>query len=77
MIKTQHSWTQGPHHVLHQLRYVRKMSPSVQALIGKYVKSSAWNVHSEAILQSLLVGSKEDGGFAVDKILQIRKDSPD
>ena len=53
------------------------MSPSIQALIGKYIKSSAWNAHSEAILLSLLVGSKEDRAFAVDKILQIRKDSPD
>ena len=52
MIKTQHSWTQGPHHVLLQLRYVREMSPSVQALIGKYLKSSAWNAHLEAILLS-------------------------
>ena len=52
MIKTQHSWTQGPHHVLLQLRYVREMSPSVQALIGKYLKSSACNAHSEAILLS-------------------------
>ena len=77
MIKTRRSRTQGPHHVLQQLRYVRKMSPSIQALIGKYIKSSAWNAHSEAILLSLLVGSKEDRAFAVDKILQIRKDSPD
>ena len=53
------------------------MSPSVQALIGKYIKSTAWNAHSEAILLSLLVGSKEDRGFDVDRILQIRKDSPD
>ena len=59
MINTRYSQTQGPHHVLQQLRYVRKMSPSVQALIGKYIKSSAWNAHSEAILLSLLVGSKE------------------
>jgi len=69
MIKTQHSWTQGPHHVLLQLRYVRKMSPSVKALIGKYIKSSAWNANSEAILLSLVVGSKEDRGYALDKIL--------
>ena len=53
------------------------MSPSVQALIGKYIMSSAWNVHSERIMLSLLVGSKEARVFAVDKILQIRKDSPD
>ena len=56
---------------------MRKMSPSVQALIGKYIKSSAWNGHSEAILLSLLVSSKEDRVFDVDKILQIRKDTPD
>ena len=31
--KTQHRCTQGPHHVLLQLRYVRKIGPSVQALI--------------------------------------------
>ena len=36
-------------------------------------KSSAWNAHSEAILLSLLVGSKEDRGFAVDKILKNQK----
>ena len=53
------------------------MSPSVQALIGKYIMSSAWNAHSERIMLSLLVGSMEDRVFAVDKILQTRKDSPE
>ena len=77
MIKTRRSRTQGPHHVLQQLRYVRKMSPSGQALIGKYIMSSAWNSHSERIMLSLLVGSMEARVFAVDKILHIRKDSPD
>ena len=46
------------------------------ALIEKYIKSSAWNAHSEAILLSLLVASEEDRRFAIDKIMLIRKDSP-
>ena len=77
LIKLNTSWINGPMLVLKQLEFLRLQDKRVREITWKYVKSSAWNAHSEAVLQVLLLGPKEGREFAVKKILEIRRDSPD
>ena len=61
--------------VLKQLEFLRLQDKRVREITWKYVKSSAWNAHSEAVLQVLLLGSKDE--FAVKIFFEIRRDSSD
>lgn len=75
-IKVKNSWIEGPYHILRQLQLVRKQTQKVQNIVMPYVKSSAWNAHSENVLQTLLCSSDTgDREFAVDTILNLRGDS--
>ncbi|XP_047127448.1 uncharacterized protein LOC124808427 [Hydra vulgaris] len=73
-IKVKHSWIEGPRHILNQLNLIKLQDKNVQKVIEKYVRSSAWNSHSEILLQTLLCSqNKIEREFAVNKILEIRK----
>ena len=72
-IKVNHSWTEGPRHVLHQLELLRSQSKAVVEIVKDTVNRGAWYAHSETILQTLLCSDdEEERRFAVKKILEIR-----
>ena len=73
-IKVKHSWIEGPRHILNQISLTKLQDQYVQNIIEKYVRSSAWNSHSEIVLQTLLCSqNKIEREFSVNKILEIRK----
>ena len=72
-IKVQHSWLEGPRHVLTHLELLRLQSAEVQMILLPYLKTSSWYAHSESILQTMLCSSDaEERRFAVEKIIKIR-----
>ena len=72
-IKVKHSWIEGPYHILKQLQLVRLQTQKVQDIVMPYVHSSAWNAHSESILQTFLCSSNnEDRKCAVETICKLR-----
>ena len=72
-IKMKHSWLQGPRHVLKELSLFRLQSTEVQEILLPTLKRSAWNSHSESILQTMLCSEdREERIFAVSMILKIR-----
>ena len=76
-IKVQHSWLEGPRHILTQLSLIQLQSNKVQRIVDPYARSTAWFSHSEAVLQTMLCSSQqEERVWAVEKILQIRGKNP-
>lgn len=72
-IKVKHSWLEGPRHILTELSLLRLQSPEVQEIVRPTVKRSAWNSHSESVLQTMLCSEdKEERVFAVSMVLKIR-----
>ena len=72
-IKMKNKWTEGPNHVLKQIKLVRSQDEKVKTYVEPFIQSTAWNGHSEAVLQCMLVSDKSDlRKFAVDKITQLR-----
>ena len=75
-IKVKHSWIEGPYHILKQLQLVRLQPKKVQDIVLPYLNSSAWNAHSENLLQTLLCSSDSgDRRFAVDTICKLHGSS--
>ena len=75
-IKVKHSWIDGPYHILKQLQLVKLQPKKVQDIVLPYLDSSAWNAHSENLLQTLLCSSDSgDRRFAVDTICKLRGSS--
>ena len=75
-IKVNKHWIEGPNHILKQLSLVRDLDQNIQNLVMPHVKSTAWNAHSEHVLQTMLASAdREDRKFAVGQILKIRGDS--
>ena len=71
-IKVKHNWTNGPHHILKQLQLVRLQEKKVQNIVMPHLQSSAWNAHSENLLQTLLCSSNSDyRKFAIETICKI------
>jgi hypothetical protein len=72
-IKVKHSWLEGPQHILTELRLFQLQSAEVQEILLPTLRRSAWNSHSESVLQTMLCsGSREEREFAVATILKIR-----
>ena len=72
-IKVKHSWLEGPRHVLFELSLYRLQSHQVQEIILPTLLRSAWNSHSESILQTMICSpDREEREFAVKQILKIR-----
>ena len=72
-IKVKHSWLEGPRHVLKELSLFRLQSKKVQDIVLPTLQRSAWNSHSESVLQTMLCSSdKDEREFAVQQILKIR-----
>ncbi|XP_065663964.1 uncharacterized protein LOC136085927 [Hydra vulgaris] len=72
-IKVKHSWTEGPKHVLYQLKLLQHQSLDIQNTVIPTIKRSAWYAFSESILQTMLCSeNKEERSFSVLKILEIR-----
>ena len=72
-IKVKHSWVEGPHHILFQLRMLRSQNKIVTEAVMKTVKRSAWYAHSECILQTLLSSeNEEERRDAIKKIVEVR-----
>ena len=73
LIKVKHSWLEGPRHVLHELSLFRLQSPTVQDILHKTLHRSAWNSHSESILQTMVCSEEQlEREFAVKMILKLR-----
>ena len=72
-IKVKNSWIEGPRHVLYQIQLGNMQRKAVQEIVWPYVMSSAWNSHSESILQTLVCSNvEEERRFGVLKILEVR-----
>ena len=72
-IKVKHNWLEGPRHILTELSLFRLQSSEVQNIVLPTLKRSAWNSHSESVLQTMLCSEdKEERVFAVSMILKIR-----
>lgn len=72
-IKRKHSWLEGPRHILKEVSLFRRLSPEVQKILEETLRRSAWNSHSEAVLQTMVCSDdKEEREFAVATILKIR-----
>ena len=72
-IKVKHSWLEGPRHILTELSLFRLQSDQVQQIVLPTLRRSAWNSHSESVLQTMISSeSKEEREFAVSTILKIR-----
>ena len=72
-IKANHSWVEGPRHILRELGLFRLQSPAVQKILQPTLERSAWNSHSEPILSTMVCSNdKEERVFASDMILKIR-----
>ena len=74
-IKVNKNWLEGPRHIVKQLSLVNALDENIKKIVMKYVKSTAWNAHSEHILQTMLASDDEaDREFAVQQMLVIRGD---
>ena len=63
----------GPRHILTELSLVKLQSQEVQDIVESTLRRSAWNSHSESVLQTMVCSDKEDEReFAVATILKIR-----
>ena len=72
-IKVKHSWLEGPRHVLRELGLFRLQSQSVQDLLLETLGRSAWNSHSESVLQTMICSEdREERVFAVNMILKLQ-----
>ena len=72
-IKVRHSWLEGPRHVLTELGLFSLQSSEVQQIILPTLQRSAWNFHSESVLQTMLCSKdKSERDFAVSTIMKIR-----
>ena len=72
-IKVKYSWTEGPKHVLYQLKLLQHQSLDIQNMVITTIKRSAWYAFSESILQTMLCSeNKEERDFSVNTILEIR-----
>ena len=72
-IKVKKNWFEGPRHILKQLSLVRALDQEIQLIVMPHVMSTAWNAHSEHILQTMLASTdRSEREFAIHKILAIR-----
>ena len=72
-IKVKKNWVEGPKHILKQLSQVRALDEEVLKIVMPQVKSTAWNAHSEQILQTMLASEdREKREFIVKQISTIR-----
>jgi hypothetical protein len=72
-IKSKHSWLQGPRHILRELSLFRLQSQKVQEILLDTLKRSAWNSHSEAVLQTMICSQdREERDLAINMIIMIR-----
>ena len=73
LIKTRHSWLEGPRHILTELNLLHLQSTDIQEILLPTLRRSAWNSHSESVLQTMVCSEdKKEQDFAVDIILKIR-----
>ena len=64
---------EGPRHVLTELGLFSLQSSEVQQIILPTLQRSAWNFHSESVLQTMLCSKdKSERDFAVSTIMKIR-----
>ena len=72
-IKVKSKWIYGLHDILKQLQLTRKQTQEVQRVVFPYIKSTAWNAHSEHVLQTMLCSTNyENRKFAINEILKTR-----
>ena len=72
-IKVKHNWTNGPHHILKQLQLVSLHTDKIKDIVMPYIQLSAWNAHSENLLQAMLCSSNSEyRKFAIETICKIR-----
>ena len=63
----------APYHVLTSLRILRTMPKKAKDIITFYVKTGAWDAHSECLLLSLLSSpTLADWQFAISQIMKLR-----
>ena len=75
-IKVKHLIVDAPRHILTSLRLLRSEPKVVTEIISPYIQSGAWYAHPQNLLLSLLASNNsEERNFAVDMILEHRKDN--
>lgn len=74
-VKVNHSWIEGPRHILFQLDCLKSQRKEVLDIVMPTVKRSAWYAHSEALIQTLLCSEDQKERIeGVERILAIRGD---
>ena len=71
-VKVNHSWIEGPRHILFQLDCLKSQRKEVLDIVMPTVKRSAWYAHSEALIQTLLCS--EDQKERIEGVERIRGD---
>ena len=72
-IKANHSWLEGPRHILTEMKLFQLQPTSVQKILLPTLRRSAWFSHSEPLLSTMSCSEdKEERVFASDMILKIR-----
>ena len=72
-IKANHSWLEGPRHILTELKLFQLQPTLVQNILLSTLKRSAWFSHSENLLRLMACSkNKEERVFASDMILKIK-----
>ena len=71
--KVEHSWIEGPRHVLFQLSCLKSQRKEVIDIVCSTVNRSAWFAHSENIIQTMLCSDDQlERVIGVEKVLAIR-----
>ena len=66
-IKAKYSWLEGPCHILYELSLFRLQPEHVQEILLPTLQRSAWNSHSESVLQTMICSSdREDWKFPIN-----------
>ena len=53
-VKVAHRFTEGPRHILYQLRLLKLQSSEVVNIVMTTVRQSAWYAFSESIIQTMV-----------------------
>lgn len=72
-IKVNHSWIEGPRHILYQLRQIRSQQQTVKDIVLPVVQRSAWYAFPELVIQTLICSpDPEERKAGVETIMKIR-----
>ena len=57
-VKVKHNITDGPYHIITQLRLLRSQPSEVVDIVSPYIQTGAWFAHPEPVLLSLMTSTR-------------------